>query len=56
MMKKQITSERFPFFFTNFAKNTAHNERRLKKNAYLCIVTENPSQTGHRKRLAFSSW
>ena len=36
MMKKQIKSERFPFFFTNFAKNTAHNERRLRKNAYLC--------------------
>lgn len=26
MMKKQIKSERFPFFFTNFAKNTAYNE------------------------------
>ncbi len=28
-----------------FAKITAHNERRLRKNAYLCNVTENPSQT-----------
>ena len=28
-----------------FAKNTAHNERRLRKNAYLCIVAENPSQS-----------
>ena len=28
-----------------FAKNTAHNERRFKINAYLCIVAENPSQT-----------
>ncbi len=32
-------------FFITFAKNTAHNERRLKINAYLCIVAENPSQT-----------
>ena len=28
-----------------FAKNTAHNERRLKINAYLCNVVENPSQS-----------
>ena len=28
-----------------FAKNTAHNERRLRKNAYLCTMTETPSQT-----------
>ena len=26
----------FPRIFTIFAKNTAHNERRLRKNAYLC--------------------
>ena len=32
-------------FFITFAKNTAHNERLLKINAYLCIVAENPSQT-----------
>ncbi len=44
-MKKQVRSGRFPRIFTIFAKNTAHNERRLKKNAYLCIVAENPSQT-----------
>ena len=35
-MKKRITSGRFPRIFTIFAKNTAHNERRLRKNAYLC--------------------
>ena len=23
-----------------FAKNTAHNERRLRKNAYFCIVKD----------------
>ena len=44
-MKKQVRSGRFPRIFTIFAKNTAHNERRLKKNAYLCIVADNPSQT-----------
>ena len=44
-MKKQVRSGRFPQIFTNFAKNTAHNERRLRKNAYLCIVAENPLQT-----------
>ena len=26
-----------------FAKITAHNERRIRKNAYLCVVAENPS-------------
>ena len=30
---------------SNFAKITAHNERRFKINAYLCNVAENPSQT-----------
>ena len=30
-MKKQVRSGRFPQIFTIFAKNTAHNERRLKK-------------------------
>ena len=24
-------------------KKTAHNERRFRKNAYLCIVAEKPS-------------
>jgi len=28
-----------------FAKISAHIERRFKKNAYLCIVADNPSQT-----------
>jgi hypothetical protein len=45
MKKISIRSGIFPRFFTIFAKNTAHNERRLRKNAYLCIVAENPSQT-----------
>ena len=45
-MKKRIRNGCFPRIFTIFAKNTAHNERRLRKNAYLCIVAENPSQTG----------
>ena len=44
-MKKRIRIGRFPRIFTIFAKNTAHNERRLRKNAYLCIVAESPSQT-----------
>ena len=44
-LKKQVRSGRFPKIFTTFAKNTAHNERRLKINAYLCIVADNPSQT-----------
>ena len=44
-MKKRIRNGCFQRIFTIFAKNTAHNERRLKKNAYLCIVAENPSQT-----------
>ena len=45
MMKKRMRISRISRFFTIFAKNTAHNERRLRKNAYLCIVAENPSQT-----------
>jgi hypothetical protein len=35
-------------------KNTAHNERRLLNFSYLCNVAENPSQSKHWKRLAFS--
>ena len=31
--------------FTNFAKNTAHNERRLLNFSYICTVADNPSQT-----------
>jgi len=46
---------RFSEKITIFAKNTAHNERHFKIKAYLCIRDgENPSQTWHRKRLAFS--
>jgi len=37
-MKKQVRSGRFQRIFTNFAKNIAHNERRLRKNAYLCEI------------------
>ena len=44
-MKKRIRNGCFQRIFTIFAKNTAHNERRLKKNAYLCNVAENPSQS-----------
>ncbi len=35
-MKKRIRNGCFQRIFTIFAKNTAHNERRLRKNAYLC--------------------
>ena len=28
-----------------FAKNTAHNERRLLNFSYICTVAEKPSQT-----------
>ena len=45
MKEKSIRSGRNKEKMTTFAKNTAHNERRLKKNAYLCNVAENPSQT-----------
>ena len=37
-----------------FAKNSAHNERRLLNFSYICTVAENPSQLQYRKRLAFS--
>ena len=33
------------FFLRTFAKNTAHNERRLLNFSYICTVAENPSQT-----------
>ena len=45
MMKKRMRISRISRFFTIFAKNTAHNERRLLNFSYLCTVTENPSQT-----------
>ena len=54
MMKKRMRSSQNSRFFTIFAKNTAHNERRLLNFSYLCTVADNPSQTWHRKRLAFS--
>ena len=38
-------SSRISRFFTIFAKNTAHNERRLLNFSYLCTVADNPSQT-----------
>ena len=39
-----MSSGGFPRIFTIFAKNTAHDERRLRKNAYICnsmIKTDN---------------
>ena len=45
MMKKRMRSSQNSRFFTIFAKNTAHNERRLLNFSYLCTVAENPSQT-----------
>ena len=36
MKEKTIRSGRNQEKMTTFAKNTAHNERRFKKNAYLC--------------------
>ena len=44
-MKKRIRNGCFPRIFTIFAKNTAHNERRLLNFSYLCNVADNPSQT-----------
>ena len=38
----------------NFAKKYSSHERYLLNNSYLCIVTEGPSQSLLRKRLAFS--
>ena len=36
MMKKRMRISQNSRFFTNFAKNTAHNERRLLNFSYLC--------------------
>jgi hypothetical protein len=36
MKRKLARSIVFPQNITTFAKNTAHNERRLRKNVYLC--------------------
>ena len=36
MKEKTMRSSRIQKNFTTFEKNTAHNERRLRKNAYLC--------------------
>ncbi|MCR5158420.1 MAG: hypothetical protein K6D37_04770 [Prevotella sp.] len=38
----------------NFAKKYGSHERRLLNFSYLCTMAENPSQSKHRKRLAFS--
>ena len=45
MKEKSIRSGRNREKSTTFAKNTAHNERRLLNFSYLCNVAENPSQT-----------
>ena len=36
MKEKTMRSSRIQKIFTTNKKNTAHNERRLRKNAYLC--------------------
>ena len=38
MKEKSLRRVRNQEKITTFAKNTAHNERRLRKNAYLCNV------------------
>ena len=45
MKEKSLRRVRNQEKMTTFAKNTAHNERRLLNFSYLCIVAENPSQT-----------
>ena len=45
MKEKTMRSSRIQKIFTTFAKNTAHNERRLLNFSYLCNVADNPSQT-----------
>ena len=54
LTKKRMEMYLYWDFLLTFAKNTAHNERRLLNFSYLCNVADNPSQTWHRKRLAFS--
>ena len=45
MKEKSIRSGHNREKSTTFAKNTAHNERRLLNFSYLCNVADNPSQT-----------
>ena len=45
MKEKSLRSGRNKEKKTTFAKNTAHNERRLLNFSYLCNVADNPSQT-----------
>ena len=45
MKEKSLRRVRNQEKMTTFAKNTAHNERRLLNFSYLCNVAENPSQT-----------
>ena len=45
MKEKSLISSGNQEKFTTFAKNTAHNERRLLNFSYLCNVADNPSQT-----------
>ena len=45
MKEKSLRRVRNQGKMTTFAKNTAHKAPRLRKNAYLCSVVGNPSQT-----------
>ena len=45
MKEKSLRRVRNQEKMTTFAKNTAHNERRLLNFSYLCNVADNPSQT-----------
>ena len=45
MKEKSLRRVRNQEKMTTFAKNTAHNERRLLNFSYLCSVADNPSQT-----------
>jgi hypothetical protein len=45
MKEKSLRRVRNQGKMTTFAKNTAHNERRLLNFSYLCNVADNPSQT-----------
>ena len=45
MKEKTMRSSRIQKIFTTFAKNTAHNERRLLNFSYICTVAEGPPQS-----------
>lgn len=56
MKRKLARSRRFPQIFITFAKNTAHIERRLKNNAYLCGRDGESVADMTKEALSFSSW